>query len=249
MCTEIRGCFQRIAQNPFVKLVMRVVPLLLALWMNVDMCLDANQAKTYHEHSFDTNGSYRLWAMKYRNATNDTYLQTVSPAYFYVACVIWILPPFLAGIAMAISHCDQGCQGCCTRFLFLPILILIAVFGCYILIPMMAIVGGIRKLLNENIHEDQKMFRLISYKGLPLLKLFECFGEAIPQLILGVVYVSNNYPYLKEHDDYFGIGVPVSVISCVFSFGSVVIGVFTGCKVGYKKRTVEEKTFWNIFIT
>ena len=192
--------------------------------MNVDMGLDANQAKTYHDHSFDTNGSYRLWANEYRNATNDTYLQTVSPAYFYVSCVTWILPPFLV-VIIIVSLWEQSDRGCCCRFLSLPILILIAVFGCYIIIPMTAIVGGIRKLLNEDFDEDQKIFG-----ALPSLKLLECFGEAIPQLILGVVYVSNNYPYLKEHDDYFGIGVPVSVISCVFSFGSVVIGVFTGCK-------------------
>ena len=171
----------------------------------MDMGLDANQAKTYHDHSFDTNGSYRLWANEYRNATNDTYLQSVSSAYFYVSCVTWILPPFLYGILMAsgfagfaqvdedepVAKCISFCTrtkikapcGCCFRallfFVSLPIYVLMAVLGCYIIIPMAAIVGGIRKLLNEDFDEDQDMFGVqgIRYKSLPGLKLFECFGE------------------------------------------------------------------------
>ena len=262
--------------------MLRVVPLLLALWMWADMGLDANQARTYHEHAFDTKGSYRLWANEYRNTTNDAYLQTVSPSYFYVACLTWILPPFLlsillgippfafiddgkndkhrATVAKCISFCSRtkikAPYGCCVRalyfFLSFAIFILLTVFGCYIIIPMMAIFGGIRKLLNEDFDEDQDMFGLqemfgladFQYKNLPWLKLLECFGEAIPQLILGVVYISNNYPYLKEHDDYFGIGVPVSVISCVFSFVSVVIGVFTGCKAGNDENDRIHRTWW-----
>ena len=230
--------------------------------MNVDMGLDGNQCKTYFDHSFNTNGSYQLWSTKYRNFTNDTYLQTVSPTYFYVSAGIWALPPFIFAILLVSGVvCDDDnaatklqtsvasvlnfcfrihlnppygyCIRALTWFLFLPFGWLISAIGIYICVPLMAMVAGIRKLRHGESLDESKDIIFIPYRELPLVKSFECFGEAIPQLILVIVYSVNNYPYLKEHDDYLVIGVPVSIISCVFSLGSIIIGVvnsFQSCK-------------------
>ena len=77
--------------------------------------------------------------------------------------------------------------------------------------------------------EDKKVLGC-SYKIAPAWKLFECVGEAVPQLILAVVYAANNYSYLLEHDDYLGIGIPVTIISCIFSAGSIAMGLISGIK-------------------
>ena len=87
--------------------------------------------------------------------------------------------------------------------------------------------------MNENFDEDQAIlecFSILKYKHLQYFKSIEFSLEAVPQFALGIVYIVNNYLYLKEHDDHRGIGVPMTVISCVFSFGSIVIGIFTQYK-------------------
>ena len=60
------------------------------------------------------------------------------------------------------------------------------------------------------------------------MKFLEIVGEALPQLIINIVFITNNYPYLNENDTYFGIPIPVSIVSAVFSVGSLIIGLKTG---------------------
>ena len=66
-------------------------------------------------------------------------------------------------------------------------------------------------------------------------KFVEILGEALPQLILNVVFIANNFPYLMEQDIYFRIPVPVSVVSSVFSFGSLLYGFIKGVPIFIKK--------------
>lgn len=83
-----------------VKVIKRLLPLLTAIWMIVDMGLDINQTITYYclIDGFKEDGEYRNWALKYKNETNATTLQTISPGYFYTACAVWIVPPVLASV-------------------------------------------------------------------------------------------------------------------------------------------------------
>ena len=81
--------------------------------------------------------------------------------------------------------------------------------------------------MDEN---DDLIGDLIDPQDLPFMKLFEILGEALPQFILTLVFASNNYPFLMDHDTYFDIPIPVSIISLVFSFGSLIMGVISGCK-------------------
>ena len=60
------------------------------------------------------------------------------------------------------------------------------------------------------------------------VKMTESVGEAVPQFILSLVFIANNYPYLLENDVFFGMHVPLSCISCIFSFGSMIMGLVNG---------------------
>ena len=109
--------------------------------------------------------------------------------------------------------------------IFMPIFILAMVFFCYIYVPILTLVHAVRKLWQgDDLDEDKKVLG-DSYKHAPGFKLFESAGEAVPQLILAVLYAANNYPYLLAHDDYLGIGIPVTIISCIFSAGSIIMGM------------------------
>ena len=61
------------------------------------------------------------------------------------------------------------------------------------------------------------------HKRWPSYNLFEQFGEAIPQFVIGVTFYSKNYHWLKKNEVIFG------VINLTLSVGSIVIGIVNGC--------------------
>ena len=242
-----------------MKLITRIIPLLTALWLNVDICLDVNQGVTYYKEKIDSNGSYHCptsRSVTYINELNDTCLQSISPTYFYAASTIWILPPLLAGSSMlwviAFGYDGKYFVSSETQFKYewlkrlqikpsrgknfraficltsWPFCFVCGILHCYILLPIIATAYGVDKLRHgDNLDEDKK-FLSLHYRQLPENKLFECFGEAIPQLILGIIYIANHYQYLRQTDDHLNIGIPMSIISAIFSLGSVLIGVVAG---------------------
>ena len=102
------------------------------------------------------------------------------------------------------------------------------------MIPYAALKNGVKHLINGEVDENEELIGGIDPKNLPGAKLFEIIGEALPQFILTLVFVCNNYPFLKDNDTYFSIPIPVSVISLMFSFGSLIMGVILGCQSGLK---------------
>ena len=58
-----------------VDFVRRLVPMLQATWVQVDVLLDARQTLTYHKYR-DPNGTYTKWAKEYMRETNSTYEHT-----------------------------------------------------------------------------------------------------------------------------------------------------------------------------
>ena len=123
----------------------------------------------------------------------------------------------------------KDCFGCTLCSI---VMLLIGVIFCYILSPVMALYDGLEVLFRGR-HPD-KYYRGRSDHELAemvmSLKMLECIGEAIPQLLLSVIYIVNNYPQLSDHDDYLGLGIPVSIISSLFSLGSVLYGILQGRK-------------------
>ena len=243
MCVSLKNCTAR--------LFLRVLPLFTAMWTNVDMGLDINQSITYYKHSYDENSTYHLWAIEYRNITKNNHLHTVSPWYFYVACIVWLIPPILFSFAF-MWLCDSTSKdygGLCDSLvgnknlfeilkecvggtLCSIVMLPVGVMFCYILSPLMALYDGIEALFRgrdpdkySRGRSDHELAEIVNS-----LKMLECIGEAIPQLLLSVIYIANNYPYLRDHDDYLGLGIPVSIISSIFSLGSVLYGILQGRK-------------------
>ena len=58
---------------------------------------------------------------------------------------------------------------------------------------------------------------------MPMYKLFEQFGEAVPQFVIAVTFYANNAHWLPRSDLYFGI------FTMVMSAGSIIMGVVNGC--------------------
>ena len=63
-----------------------------------------------------------------------------------------------------------------------------------------------------------------------VMKLFEQFGEAIPQLLLTVTYYLNNVYYIWWTETI--LPIPITLISIIFSMGSVLMGLITGFTAG-----------------
>ena len=57
-------------------------------------------------------------------------------------------------------------------------------------------------------------------------KMFEIVGEALPQFILGLVYLINNWEDVSESDKFFDDQpLPTSLLSLIFSLGTLIIGI------------------------
>ena len=93
----IQSCVDWIMNTRLMKALKRIFPLATASWMIADMVLDFNQTITYYYliDGFNEGGEYHDWALQYKEDTNGTRLQTISPGYFYTACAVWIIPPVL----------------------------------------------------------------------------------------------------------------------------------------------------------
>ena len=75
----------------------------------------------------------------------------------------------------------------------------------------------------------RKITKIAYAKIIPFLKLFENLGEAIPQAILIIVFISNNWDFILYDETSF-IPIPTSCISLIFSVGSIIMGLISGCK-------------------
>ena len=248
----IQSCVDWIMNTRLMKALKRIFPLANASWMIADMVLDFNQTITYYYliDGFNEGGEYHDWALQYKEDTNGTRLQTISPGYFYTACAVWIIPPVLFSFASlfddgdlwfpkvfnAILRCNiDDIKGRKKWFMYYPLELTSCILWIYVVIPCAALQNGVKHLLNKGVDENEKLITGINPKVLPFFKLFEILGEALPQFILTLVFAANNFPFLMDNDTYFGIPIPVSIISLVFSFGSLIIGVISGINA-YRRR-------------
>ena len=76
------------------------------------------------------------------------------------------------------------------------------------------------------IHENERGF----YDGMPILKLFEQFGEAVPQFTIALTFYLKNYHWLESDELTFGI------LTMTLSLGSIMIGVVSGIIKGRKQN-------------
>ena len=248
MMERIRPCLDLIMDTRLMKVIKRIFPLANASWMMVDIILDLHQTLTYYYliDGFSIGGEYHNWAVQYKEETNGTELITIFPGYFHTACAVWTIPPVLLSFdgfvngrlqfpevfkAIFRSNIDIN-ENRKNWFIFYPQVLIGCILSIYVVVPYAALKYGLKHLMNGEVDEEEPLIMRINPKFLPFAKLFEIIGEALPQFILTLVFTCNNYPFLNEFDTYFSIPIPTSIISLVFSLGSLIIGVISGCKHG-----------------
>ena len=242
-------------------------------WMLVDIVLDGRQTHIYYQHSFNPNGTYNTWAVEFRQTSmlycgyycrEASHLPTVSPAYFYTAVLLWVLPSllysalfFVASLADYLDYhlfhpfyntnflIDQFSSFQIPRpfnnsylnflvFIFyFPIDLLISSIAIYIFIPFMSLKAGAILAWTGKDDPDRKITRNTHAKQIACFRLFENLGEAIPQAILIIVFISHNWEFILYDETSF-FPIPTSCISLIFSVGSIIMGLISGCKFIYK---------------
>ena len=223
-----------------ITIVKRFAPLFFALWVVVDICLDIWQTAIYYNCAF-TNGSYQNWAHVNQNITG--YLETVSPVYFIVACIAWILPSILysVGLLIAKRHAVEilgwsilpkywyaDCwtiKNVALLTLTLPMEFIFAFILLRFMLPYASLLSGWQAAKATPYDKHESIVIGISQGELANLELFENLFEAVPQFILAVMFTSNNYEFLWAYGEFV-----ISVASAVFSCGILLHGIYTGCK-------------------
>ena len=134
--------------------------------------------------------------------------------------------------------------------IYLTYAICLATMMVYMFMPTVAFVNGWRVL--NNTWEDQPYEVYINRKNMKLsvsfLQLFEHIGEALPQIILTMVYYINNYDYIVSTDfnfEVFGFLITQTLISMILSAISILKGIVTGiiscCKLKAWKASENEQ--------
>ena len=72
----------------------------------------------------------------------------------------------------------------------------------------------------ETVREDQSEY----------YKVFENLGEAVPQSIMCLLFIVNNFKFIVHEETSTWMPIPISILSLVFSVGSIMMGLYTGKK-------------------
>ena len=214
------------------------------------MLLDARQTWTYFNHA-DSNGSYADWAKEFRERTNSTYEHSVSPGYCITGMVVWFLTPLLLALSSWIANNERlsflrslldnkfdlnftanSCLKVLLTVVLLAFELICAALFIYILIPFTSFKRALKIIMGHEFEEDDNLVQIgrappINSLHLPVWKGFEFIGEAVPQLILSIVFVANNYEFMRETRTVMGLHeFEVTITSMVFSLGSIVMGLY-----------------------
>ena len=253
---SVNSFFKWLMASCVVVWIKRIVPLLTSLWMEVDMGLDVRQTLIYYDHAFNHNGTYASWALEYNKTTTGT-VETVHPGYFYTSIVVWVLPPFLFwsflwlqtfffGVEFnpffIVNNCliaqfssfelsppfKKKFQNILFYIVYSPFDLLISAIWVYVYVPIISIKSGIIiAWTGEN--DGQRMITKRLPEGIiPRIKLYENVGEAVPQAIMCLLFISNNYNFILHEETSTWMPIPVSIVSFVFSVGSIAMGLYTG---------------------
>ena len=231
----------------------RIMPLGLALWYLTDIGLDINQSITYHEMAYDEDGSYRKWLLRHKNEVNVTFKEDVAPWYFYAAWTEWIVPSFLLVLRLpkkfelllfilhsfhstfrydkAESKVFEKCLTIVISIVLLPSATVISFLFIHLILPLNVFCNAVCKVIKGDDFDEESTYGFLwNAKSLTVGKGLEIFGRALPQVCLNIVFICNHYPYLNENDIDFGMTIRISIVSAVFSIGSLAIGCVALCR-------------------
>ena len=225
--------------------------------MVCDMVFDVIQIRSYWTYAQDAESKFAK--------DNKT---TLSLGYFICAVAAWLLPPL---IYMTVSwfllrgrgkiftmlmqkNFSKGLpEARCKQFLvvlgipaFLTIDFLKATCMVYIYIPIFDVLLGFSELIyGRNNRRSQAM---------PGLKLFEQFGEAIPQLCIALTFYITHYDWRNDllfgtlelvggshgHTQNQSVKLTKTLVSILLSLGSILFGVVMGVKKWPTTRAMVE---------
>ena len=248
-----------ILTSSLVEFFRRLFPLFQATWVQVDVLLDGRQTLTYYNHAY-SNGTYADWSEKFLQETNSTYHHTVSEWYFDTAMVVWFLSPTLCAFFVTlvfvrqplsffnwifyekyeIKYTDNCFLKMLLTVLLLPIDVISAAIVIYVTIPFSSFSLAFKILMKREFEDDDILVKLgdfpISSNRLPFWKGFEFIGEALPQLLLAVVLMANNFDFMRQTDTLIGLKeFEVTLTSMIFSLGSICMGLYSAIQT-WKSR-------------
>ena len=205
-----------------------------------DIALDIHQTSTYYRIS--QNGRNISVATE-RNTTESKTIvpNNISPSeYLYGSIAAWISVPLLWSLLLliftqrplpAIDRIMKFCFDYELNFtsgvgikivlgmLALPIDTVFSILWIYILVPYVSFKRALQcAILGHEFHKDDN----INF-DLPIVGI-----RALPHLILGIVFAYNESMFLSSFDLYFGIPVPMTIISATLSAICLLVGIITG---------------------
>ena len=220
-----------------------------ATWVQMDVLSDARQTWTYCAHA-NLNGSYANWARKIMQKNNSANFYTLSSGYYYTAIFVWFFTPtILASFYMIkarkplatfklifddrhyIKYNDNRYYKALFAVFLFPIDFICAALVIYLMIPYSSFRKAYKILHRRELTHDDRIVTIgdlpIVSGFLPFWKGFEFIGEALPQLLLSIVFMVNNYDFMTQTDTMIGVNeFTVTLISTMFSIGSIAMGLY-----------------------
>ena len=186
-----------VIQSQFTRLLKSLYPLLMTLCFGIDIGLNIYQTNTYHQFSQNqSNQSKRL---------NETDESVPTPSYLYAAVGTWVFTPVLWAIFLVLytgapfsmvnrflklyldheTKYSAGKMGnIIIGFLVLPVDIIASALWLYIIVPYYSIKRALQTaILGQKFDKEDDISCDLPVVGL----------RALPQLILTVVFIINEY--------------------------------------------------------
>lgn len=239
----------------------RFLPMLQATWVQVDVFLDARQTWTYYDHSNSngTYSIWAEKFMEQSNSTDihsisngyfiaATVIWGLTPGFFALFAMLTqrgVQPFSVLRMIAENENCLEWLDGLIYRcntptqilliILSIPIDIFCAAVVIYLLIPFASFRLAYKILMRSTFHFEEDLLGFyksgIDSKTLPFWKGMEFCGEAIPQVVLSITFMSNNSDFMLATPTFIGLAeFYVTLISIIFSFGSILMGIYGACK-------------------
>jgi hypothetical protein len=153
------------------------------------------------------------------------------PIYFVSAVLTFVAPPVLLTIYVALTEFECLNSKIAMIFGILPTIIIgfiPAFLYLYFYVPFLAVYHGIQGFYTDKLESVKRFPHIDDARDITFLKLFEQFGEALPQFMLGMTYYVSNTYFVNTNDNLFDLMLPTTLISMVFSGVSVGLGLISG---------------------
>lgn len=237
----------------FYILLFRISPLILSLWAYGDVMLDIVQTNKYKNLSSNAS-TYSISPYYFRFALLSFIMPVILCfsliVYNYNGFRVLEL---CLGNRMRNSNPLTKCFYLTIEIIIgIPSYLILSIIFYYIVIPIVKFKHGldtIRKGEDENRSIDLDPCKIVSKyskfngilelygftdirsKFIPLLSGFEQIGEASIQTTLSLIFISNNYYEMNyknnlQADSFLGIPFPISILSLIFSMGSLFLGFY-----------------------